>query len=680
MKKKYIFLCAVLGLGLSFSSCSDYLNVDKYFVDRMTEERLFESKDYSEKWLAGVYSHLADVANLDVCSKEAFIHNFSDDMCYNDSWSGMKPFTYYRNGMYNEGDYQGTWRQCYIGIRDASTFIRNIYVNKELSESDIADYRAQARFLRAYYYWLLVRKYGPIPLIPEGELDYTESYEKLEIPRSSYEECANYIAEEMAIAAKDLPLTRPARTIAWPTRGAALAVRAKVLLYAASPLVNGNEDPEMATLKDNEGRYLLNREYNEYQWARAAAAAKDVIDLGRYELYTAPRRYNDDAGISYPKTITPPRTEENAEYMDNDWPNGWKNIDPFESYRSLFNGDVSAVDNPELIFTRGKNSESGGRGIADLVHHQMPFHVTGDNSHGLTLKQCDAYYTNTGEDIPGKDNYLERGDHSRERVTGFVTEENQEQYKPLPVGASLQFANREPRFYASVAYNGSIWDMISSNKEEDRYYQSWYYYGETDGYQPQAPKFCLNTGIGIKKYYNPVDSYLSGRTIEKVDPAIRYADILLMYAEALNELTASHEVQTWEGNSYTIQRDVNTIKQTIAPVRIRAGLPNYKQEVYEDATKLRKSIKRERQIEFLAEGQRYYDLRRWKDAEVEEADPVYGYNVYIGKENREQFYTPTVVSQIKNVFITKMYFWPIPHSELKRNSKLTQNPGWTYYD
>lgn len=97
-------------------------------------------------------------------------------------------------------------------------------MNKDFSPKEIADYRGQARFLRAYYYWLLLRKYGPIPLLPnDGEMDYTAEYGDLAIPRNSYDECANYIAEEMAIAAGELETTRTNSDINRATRGAALA-------------------------------------------------------------------------------------------------------------------------------------------------------------------------------------------------------------------------------------------------------------------------------------------------------------------------------------------------------------------------------------------------------------------------------------------------------------------------
>jgi hypothetical protein len=169
------------------------------------------------------------------------------------------------------------------------------------------------------------------------------------------------------------------------------------------------------------------------------------------------------------------------------------------------------------------------------------------------------------------------------------------------------------------------------------------------------------------------------RIREKVDPAIRYADILLIYAEALNELTKQYEIPSWDGSAtYTVSRDIQEMKKGIQPIRIRAGVPDYTADVYADANAFRIKLKRERQIELFAEGQRYFDLRRWMDAPSEEAAQVYGCNAYCTKEMPELFHQLVPIPSLPSIFARKMWFWPINHTELKRNKELIQNPGWTY--
>ncbi len=678
MKKKYILLSAIVGMGLSLSSCSDYLNTDKFFRDRMSIEDVFKDDVYSEEWLANAFSYLGG-SNADVCSKKENPFCFDDDMYFGDFGAWYKRL---KNGEYGENEQQGPWGACYSGIRQASIFIMNIDMNEEFTKEEIADYKAQARFVRAYYYWLLLRKYGPIPLLPEEGLDYTESYDGLSRPRNTYDECADFIASELALAAKDLPLTRGALSIARPTRGAALAARAKVLLYAASPINNPRPtDTEKFTdMVDDQGKCLMAQEYNESKWARAAAAARDVIELNRYELYHAGIREVGAAG--YPKTITPPA---DGNFSEKDWPNGWKNIDPYESYRSIFNGQVAAENNPELIFTRGQNQ--GGEGIHTMVGHQLPRFTQGWNTHGLTQKQVDAYYMADGTDTDGKDLEIGRGNGTK-RPTGFIDDTNKDQYKycDLPNGVSLQYADREPRFYASVAYNGAYWYFLNADKEENKGPKQFFYYrGGGNGYT--NTDFWLRTGIGVMKYVHPDDANDNASGNEggwshvrrKAEPAIRYAEVLLIYAEALNELDGSFEIPSWDGEqTYTVTRDVNEMKRGIQPVRIRAGVPDYTAEEYASKDVFRKKLKRERQIELMGEGHRYYDLRRWKDAPVEETTPIYGCNALMTEEQRELFHTPVIVSALPTTFSRKMYFWPISHDELKRNKRLTQNPGWTY--
>lgn len=684
MKTKYIILSAMLGILLGLSSCADQLDADRYFKDRMNLEDVFSSRDYTEQWLASTYDHLT-AGNADVASKGHTMFCFADDMYFGDRDDKYKKW---KNGEYDENWEQGPWGSCYEGIRKASIFILNIDQNMKFDDEERADLKAQARFVRAYFYWLLLRKYGPVPLLPEEGLDYTNEYVDLARNRNTYDECADFISSEMLLAAHDLPLRRGANNIARPTRGAALATRAKVLLYAASPINNPRPgDTEKFTdMVDSEGRCLMAQEYNEEKWAKAAAAALDVMQLeggARYQLHHTYAK--NEGGAGYLPTLPP---YDDGNFSTKNWPDGYKDIDPYESYRSLFNGSVNASDNQELIFTRGQNQ--AGEGINVMVVHQLPRAADGWNTHGLTQKQCDAYYMQDGSDCPGKDSeyrgypgYENRID-SREREKGFVTEEDKDQYPELGifrVGVSKQYVRREPRFYASVAYNGSAWYLLNEPNEADRNKQIFYYRGEGNGYTNTM--FWLRTGIGVMKFVHPDDTYRGGnldRVRKKAEPAIRYAEILLIYAEALNELDGTYTLPSWDGaTQYTLRRDITELKKGIQPIRIRAGVPDYTGE-YEDKDAFREKLKRERQIELMGEGHRFFDIRRWKDVALEESVPIYGCNTLMTKEWRDLFHDPVVVPSLPTNFSRKMYFWPISHSELKRNKLLTQNPGWTYND
>lgn len=691
MKKKSILLAGVLSLSLSFYSCSDFLSVERYFNDRQSEERIFKDRDYTEQWLANAYSKLLG-NNLDMAHRVYNVTNYSDDMIFNEGETGKV----YRQFKFGEYDYnwQESYYLSYTGIRQASILIDKVDINEDFTPDEIADIKAQGRFIRAYLYWLLLRKYGPVPILPDKGVNYDAPYEALSYPRNTYDEVVNYIDKEMKLAAADLPLTRDNRNIIRPTRGAALAVRAKVLLFSASPINNPRpDDPEKFTdFVDDQGRLLMSQEYDNAKWAKAAAASLDVIKLNRYRLYTASKRekVNSATAYAYPKTIEPPLCKEHPEYSTEKFPKGWADIDPFESYRSLFNGELYVFENPEIIFTRGDNSTGGqdDNGNATynadytiatgLVKHQLPKSFGGYNCHGVTAKQCDVYYMADGSDF-NLETFLDTCDvNSR-----FVSEEEAEKqvFPPLREGVWKEYANREPRFYASVAFNGALWPMNSAQHEEYRNQQVWYYRGEDNGYVTSSEQW-QPTGIGVMKFVNPMDSQKDGGSIKpKADPVIRYADILLMYAEALNELEGQYQVESWDGSmTYDLARNTAEMSSAVSQVRIRAGLPDFTSSVYGNVDEFRKYLKRERQIEFFAENQRYYDLRRWKDAPIEEAQEITGCNMYIGKTQRELFYSRVAVPQLQTAFSRKMYFWPINYDELKKNSRMTQAPGWETYD
>lgn len=695
MKKIITILSFAVGLT-SLVGCSDYLDSDYLFDERMSIEDVFSNRDYTNRWLARGYFYLSNGYLQDVCSKRDYPFNFADDMYYGDGgYDKWKSGQYDESGVNNSSS--GIWKNAYLGIRQVAIFLNNIDKNKEFTEEEITDFKGQAHFLRAYYYWLMLRAFGPVPIIPDEGVDYTKEYDELAYPRNSYDECVDYITSELLKAAGQLPLQRSVQEVLRPTRGAALALRAKILLYAASPLFNGKA-PEVVSsaLVNKDGKRLLPETYDESKWAKAAAAAKDVMDLNIYGIHVA--YFNSSAGdIAYPATIAPPHDDE---FSDQSWPNGWKNIDPFQSYREMFDGSIIVSQNEELIFTRGDNQSRESVDI--MVVHQLPRNGAGGyGSQGMTQKQCDAYYMNDGTNCPGMndvykefDGYKGRYD-SRPRAEGYVKEKELVDYPelgPLGVGVSKQYVRREPRFYASVGYNGSTWHLLNAlndnTHDEQKNIQVFYYRGGSNGYANSS--YWLRTGIGIKKYVHPNDisytqknSYDVTRIEHKADPAIRYAEILLIYAEALNELTGSYEIPSWDGNKmHSVKRDIAEMKKGIRPVRIRAGLPDYDkvkghETAYDNPDEFRTMLKRERQIEFFAEGHRYWDLRRWLDAPVEETVPVYGCNMLASKDMADQFHTPVMCTSLPTIFAEKMWLCPIAHTELKHNVNLVQNPGWT---
>ena len=690
MKKKNIILISVfIGAGILFSACSDYLDSDKYFEDRITINKVFTSKQRSQQWLAYTFSFLKN-ENADVVGKEKETNSFTfaDDMYYGDrdvnydskEWNELS-YNTFMQGQYNEDNFNQAWTMCYKGIYQASVFINNIDMNTEMTDKERLDYKGQARFVRAYYYWLLLRRYGPVPIVPNEGIDYTQSYEQIAIPRNSYEEVVDYISNEMIQAAKEIQYTkRDGENCARPTKGACLATRALALIYSASPLANGNNDTYAKSLVDDKGKALLNSTYKEEKWAKAAAACKDVMELGVYDLYHA--SFNTTEAVGDPKTIVP--ADSTCIFAQNTWPKGWKDIDPFKSYRVLFSGDIAPEDNTELIFSRiDQNATEINHSMKSFARHSMPRDFGGWNTHGLTQKMVDAYYMNDGSDCPGKDREL-NGGNGTERLTGFTTLQDYRQgkYKPLAANVSLQYANREPRFYASVGYNGSVWEYLSDPEPTHHNRQTFYYRGSGNGYNNS--QFYLRTGISVKKYVNQTDvpDREDYRNIkDKAEPAIRYADILLLYAEALNELEGTYSIASWDKNTtYTIQRNIEEIQKGIHPIRIRGGVPDYDAQIYSNKNLLRDKIKRERMIEFMGEGKRYFDLRRWKDAPKELNQQIYGCNIMMDANHKSEFHQIIPINNLRMTFSDRMYFWPIRHSELKHNSRLTQNPGWTYND
>ena len=664
-------LITVVILSTGFITSCNYLDVSDYFDGTEKLEERFKKRVYAEGFFSNAYEVMYDeLADITTGGNGGGSMWATDDLLLMNDQICKR----YQNGDYNPNDLlweNDKWKRVYETIRKASTFLQYIDYCEEMTLNERTEYKAQARFLRGCAYWILLRDFGPIPILPEEGLDINLSYEQMAVPRNSLDECVNFISEEFLAAARILPLDWGTSTnVGRPTKGAALAARARLYLYAASPLFN-EKGNELFELKDHEGRQLIPQEYDESKWARAAAAALDVINLNKYALYTA---------LPTATSIAPPT---HAVYSEANFPDGWKNVDPYESYRQLFDGTISSYKNKEIIFTRPNDNRNA---ISQLVGLSIPYWLGGSNAVAVTMKQFEAYYRRDGKTVQeAKD----ANEYEYDNVTAnaaFTTSDNQYQYVRRDV--SFKFVNLEPRFYVSIAYPGTYWDVLSNTEKgassdplsDKTGKQIFYYQGQYDGNNFSNPDRFPITGMGLHKYINRSDGTGAGKgeIMDKFEPGIRYADVLLWYAEAVNELTTEHTAKTWQNEDVVIRRDVNALHLGMKPVRMRAGLPDFEDAVYSNRDVFRSVLKRERQIEFFAENKRYYDLRRWRDAEVQENIPSRGFDTSIPIARKALFYSEVSVSNTYPKYFDKsrMYLWPIPQYELVRNKKLTQNPGW----
>lgn len=646
MRKHIIFgiiAAAVLSMG-----CERFLDVESYVKDMTQYDSVFVKRTTTEQWLWNSYNYLARLSSI---SSGAFWYA-SDDIIFNDDNNNCQR---YQNGEFSASSqlWEDRYAGLYVGIRVCSEFIHNVNKCEEVTVRQREQMEGEARFLRALYYFNLFKQYGPVPIVPDQGQDLSLDYDELALTRATVDELVDFMIQDLDRAANVLPLEYASTYLGRATQGAALALKAKILLYAASPLYNGNT--ELFNMRNSEGETLIPQSYDEKKWALAAAAAKEVIDLGQYELFTV-RRKSSTADLP-------------AAVPGGNFPDGAGDIDPYESYAQLFNGETPLTINNEFVFFR----QDGGANVNDFVWKSFPRSHNGSNNMGATWKQVNAYYMADGRDP-------ENASAEYPLYTSGYTDVTTEDHF-VPSGCHRMWLNREPRFYASIAYNGSLWENGTADQNLQNVYCNYYRSG-ADGKTLSRPYNFPQTGIGVKKYYDPDDSWDEGgrRTIKPL-PVIRYAEVLLWYAEAMNELSdgASYTVEsTINGNEpITVTRDKAEMSKSISMVRLRAGLPDYPASDYDSQALLRVRIKRERQIELFMEGARYWDLRRWKDAKTEENTAVMGMNVEMkgAGTQRDRFYeiTPT---QISKVFMDRMYFWPISQGELEKNIKLTQNPGY----
>ena len=441
------------------------------------------------------------------------------------------------------------WQANYVLIRKANTLLARIDAVPTTDEALKARLKAEARFLRAFGYAELVKAFGGVPLI----ITEQAISDDLSVPRSSYDDCVKFIIAECDAAAADLLLTYPDADLGRATKGAALTLKARMLLYYASPLNNPSGDAQ--------------------RWAEAAKAAKAVMDLNVYDTHPDYYRlFMDKTGnkevIFAKKFARPGRTHETA----------WKL--------------AMSIEAPSVI-----GGAWGG------------FHAT--------QNLVDCYETTDGKLITDATGNYDKND---------------------------PYKNRDSRLDKSVLRNGSSWKGVTVETFEGGNANK-----PTNGDRTK-------TGYGLKKFidekYVSADAVYQGADNDWI--YMRYAEVLLIYAEAQNE---------------AVGPDVNVLA-AINKVRRRSGQPDL---TLLGKSQMRDKIRNERRVELSFEEHRFFDVRRWKLGSTYFNQPVKRVKI-VKNANGSFTYTDEV---LENRQYKEHYnLLPIPQMELERNNKLVQNPGY----
>ncbi len=659
MKLKYttkglaLRLLGAMALVIGMASCESYLDVDRYFYDKTTIDSVFMSKVRVNEYINGTAALLPDESMLFTLS--TFPFGLATDECFS-SWEDAR-----HAGMYfllgNETPQNvhfDNWAKFYKGIRKANIVLTRISECKDLTDMERRDYTGRAYFLRAYFYFCLLRQYGPVPILPDQAFDVDASADEVSKERNTYDECVDYICSNMSQAATLLPTEREQVFQYVPTQGAALAVISRMRLYSASLWYNGNT--RYADWKTTDGKHFISQVKDNSRWGIAAAAAKRVIDLGQYALYTTSRT---QFTLRLPSTVS-----------SSAFPLGAGDIDPYLSYKEMFDGTVPATMNPELIYycnaiIKGNSPQWIG----------TPYVLGGGNGMNVCMDLVDSYRMIDGYDIHHSSaNYpYPDTEHAGDAIgQGYTFSGN------YPVSANMARIdnNREPRYYATLGYNHCIWPGTSYVGTDNVTNVEITYYA--DGTGAPAPAFqndYCRTGYTIRKFTHQEDN-LKGSTRAKTFAVFRYAEILLNYVEAMNEMTGSY---TDEASGITVTRNTEEMKKYFNMVRFRSGMPGITDAELSSVEKMQEAIRLERKIEFALEGYRYHDTRRWGIAAEVYNVPIIGFNTKAKKNERAKYFTRTIWDSEnieKRVFLQKNYFFPIPQTVMNKNERLVQNPGW----
>ncbi|TDE14635.1 RagB/SusD family nutrient uptake outer membrane protein [Dyadobacter psychrotolerans] len=612
MRKSSLLLGLLLSVSV-FTSCSDYLSVE--LQNALTLEETFNKRSTTEAYLAQIYSFLPNES--DIVGGEASVIPRSDEGMF--SWLSGVSWLNMNNGSWGPTSTAFlTWKSSYTGINQATIFMNNVDKNVEINQETKDIMKAEARFIRAFLYFNLLRKYGPVYIWGDKDPDITIRPESID--RGTVDDNFAFILSEFDKCIAALPATVTEE--AWAgraTKGAVMAAKTRATLYAARPLFNGAE--YLRSMINKEGQKIFPQTVDAGKWETAAKAARELIDMNQYSLYT-----------------------DNTE------------TDPMRKAIKSYQGVFFKFWNSEVIWGRWLGAANGW-----VVRANPPRAVKeGYGGYAPSLKLVDTYpmaasgrYPVTGYDATGYPIIDSKSGYQEEGFTaGYI--------HPLDNWKAIRAHNstvgRDARFYASVLANGFNWYNRGAGDKLITFHT-----GGTSGYQASGD--CVKAGYLWRRMSDPSNNTESGQWGQFCWPTFRLAEIFLSYAEACNEKP---------------QRNEADALLYINKVRNRSGLNNLQvayPEVIGNQSLLRELIRKERMVEMAFESHRYHDARTWMIAETEFVGPNYTRNLSATNYDDSWKRSSTLFPGTR-VFEKKHYFFPINQEQLNEMKSFTQNYGW----
>jgi hypothetical protein len=629
--KKYKYLILILITSLTLSCDENYLDVVPDNV--ATIDNAFSDRFNAQKFLYTIYSAIPGPGN--VVENPAL--NGADEIWYPEDLenrAGVRIAQGFQSAVNASGD---KWtgnsvKDLYVAIRNCNIFLNKIDDVLGMDEYEKKQWKGEAKFLKAYFHFYLLKMYGPI-VISDELIPVNESSKNIEPVRVNVDDAFAYIVTLIDEAIVDLPnmLQFEADDLGRITKPIAAAIKARVLITQASPLFNGNT--VYSNFVDANGENLFPTIYDENKWQLAAIATKEAIDLC------------EAVGVRL--------------YQKEDYVNPFPQSD-VTMLKSALRNRITKKWNSELIW--GHTEDTWYTEVESMPRLYNYTTNPVNSRHCATMRIAEMYYSKNGVPI-SEDITYDYENRFRLKVA-----EDADKYH-VEVGEETAILNfdRETRFYADLSFDRGVW---FGNGKEVTDEDPWHVHARGGEFASVFERSAYSvTGYWPKKLVSIESQVKNGTSFSPkryAFPIIRLADLYLYYAEALNEVKGVPDTEVYE---------------YLDKVRERAGLESvvnswnaYSRDPSKPTTKegLRKIIQQERMIEMAFEGGRFWDTRRWKTAKGLMNKPIKGWNV-LEHEASDYYAVRTLYNP---TFSERDYLWPIPESEIINTPSLIQNPGW----